>query len=160
MSDFQIVTRGMPALAEEWILASRAPESQLPQLTEVDRSRARGRYMSEEQYARHLLLRSYASGRETEEAKQIGEIVISLFGDLNGGFELKGVVKRGAEAGWHILIESRSAKSGSKVFDILLPTEDFSGEGGKDLLDVHSPEEIRGYLVSALNVEQVRKVAS
>jgi hypothetical protein len=160
MPDFQITTRGMPARAEEWLLAEGAPESELPQLTDEDRRRARLRNMTDEQYARHLVLRAYAKRRELAEAERIGEIIESLFGELGGRFKLTAIVKRGFEPGWRALIESQSPGTGWKFFDVPLPTEDFSDEPGKQVLNISNPEEIRAYLLAELDVGEGQRVAS
>jgi hypothetical protein len=160
MADFQITTRGMPARAEEWLLAEGAPESELPQLTEEDRRRARIRLMTDEQYARHLLLKDSARRREAGEAEKIGWIIQKLFGELEGKFKLNAVVKRGFEPGWHALIESHSAGAGAKFFDVPLPTEDFSDEPGKRVLNVSNPEEIRAYLLTKLELDEGQRAAS
>jgi hypothetical protein len=160
MPDFQITTRGMPARAAEWLLAQGTPEYELPQLTEEDKRRARLRPMTNEQYARRLLLRSLAKRRESQEAWQIGGIIENLFGELGGRFKLIAIVKRGFEPGWRALIESHSSGSGTKFFDISLPTEDFSGEPGKPILDISDPEEIRDYLLTELDLGEGQRAAS
>jgi hypothetical protein len=160
MPDFQITTRGMPARAEEWFRAEDAPESELPQLTEEDRRRARLRHMTDEQYARHLVLKAYAKRRELDEAERIGGIIQDLFGELGGKFKLNGVVKRGFEPGWRVLIESHSPGTGWKFFDVSLPTEDFSDEPGKRVLNISNPEEIRAYLLAELDLGESQRIAS
>ena len=160
MADFQITTRGMPARAEEWLLAQDTPKSELPQLTEEDRRRARIRPMTDEQYARRLLLRAFAKRRESQEAEQIGGIIENLFGEIGGRFKLTAIVKRGFEPGWRALIESRSSGSGWEFFDIPLPTEDFSGEPGRQILNISNPEEIRAYLLTKLDFGEGQRAAS
>lgn len=160
MPDFQILTRGMPSRAEEWLLAESAPKSELPQLTEEDRRRARLRHMSDEQYARHLVLRAYSKRRELDEAERIGGIIQDLFGEFGGKFKLNGVVKRGLEPGWRVLIESHSPGTGWKFFDLFLPTEDFFDEPGKRVLNISNPEEIRAYLLAELDFNEAQRIAS
>ena len=160
MADFQILTRGIPARAEEWFFATNAPDSQLPQLSAEDKRRARIRHMSDEQYARHLLLRSCAKKRETEEAEQIGAIIESLFVETGSGFKLNGVVKRGFEPGWRAQIQSTSAGAGWKFYEVQIPTEDFSGEPRRQILKVTEPDQIRDLLIAELGIGESRKVAS
>ena len=160
MPDFQILTRGLPALAEEWLQAESAPESELPQLNDEDKRRARIRLMTDEQYARHLVLRAFAKRRELTEAERIGEVIEELFGEFRGKFKLNGIVKRGFEPGWHALIESHLPGAGTKFFDVSLPTEDFSDEQGKQVLDVSNSEEIRAYLLAELEFDEGQRMAS
>lgn len=160
MPDFQITTRGMPARAEEWLLAKSTSESDLPRLSEEDKRRARMRHLTDEAYARHLLLRASAKQREAREAEQIGDVVENLFRERGGRFKLNAIVKRGFEPGWRLLIESQSPVSGWKFFDVLLPTEEFSGESGSRVLDASNPEEIRSYLSSKLDFGEEQRAAS
>lgn len=158
MPDFQILTRGTPARAEEWLQANSTPESELPQLTQEDKRSARIRHLTDEQYARHLVLRSNARRRELDEAEQIGRIILNLFRDLGGKFKLNGIVKRGFEPGWRALIESSG--KGYRFYDVSLPTEDFSGEPGKRILNISNPEEIRAHLLAELDIDEGQRVAS
>jgi hypothetical protein len=116
--------------------------------------------MSDEQYARHLVLRRSARKRESEEARQIGEIIEKLFDEWRAGYRLKGITKRGFEPGWRALIEYHSPVSGWRFFDIPIPTEDFSGEGGESVIDATNPEELRRYLGVKLGRDEIRTVAS
>jgi len=160
MATFQILTRGMPARAEEWLLAQSAPESELPELTEEDRRRARIWHLTDEKYARRLFLRASAKKREMEEAKEIGGIIQGLLSEIGGKFKLNAIVKRGLEPGWHALIESHSPGTGWKFFDVALPTEDFSGEPGKQVLNIFNSEEIRAYVLAELNLGEGQRAAS
>jgi hypothetical protein len=160
MATFQILTRGMPARAEEWLLAQGVPAPELPPLTDEDKQRARIRHLSDEQYARHLLLRRSARKRELEEAKQIGELIEQLFEEWKAGFRLKGLVKRGFEPGWRALIEGHSPVTGWRYYDIPIPTESFSDEQHQVVLNPSNPEEIREYLISKLGRDEYRTVAS
>ncbi len=160
MAAFQILTRGLPARAEEWLLAQETPIANLPVLSEEDQQRARIRHLSDEQYARHLLLRQSARKRESEEGERIGKVILDLFEEWKAGFHLKGIVKRGFEPGWCALIELQAPGSGSKFFEIPLPTEDFSDERDRQVLNVANPEEIREYLRSKLGWGEYRAAAS
>ena len=150
----------MPARAEEWLQVSTIPASDLPQLTEEDGRRARIRHMTDEQYGRRLLLRARARQRETEEAERIGGMIQALFAELGGNLKLNAIVKRGFEPGWRALIQSHLSGKGWKFFDISLPTEDFSGEPGKQVLDISNPEEIRAFLLAELDLGDGQRVAS
>lgn len=159
MAAFQILTRGLPARAEEWLAAVATPSAELPSLSDEDRRRARLRNLSDEQFARHLLLRQSARQRETEEAKMIGTAIEDIFEEWKAGFRLKGIVKRGFEPGWRALIEFHSPMSGWRFYDIPLPTEDFSNDK-QQVLNAMNRDEIREYLISKLGRDEFRTVAS
>ena len=157
MADFQIITRGLPARAEEWIWARNAPDSKLPPLSDEDKRKARIRFLSDEQYARHLLLRACARQREEREAETLGEVITAILVEVGGEYRLKGLVKRGFEPGWRALIEFSPVGS---VLDVPVPTEDFSGEPGREVLRVDNPQGIRDYLLGKLGRVQSSPVAS
>ena len=158
-SSFQIVTRGMPARPDEWFQALNASRSELPKLSEDDKRSARIRQMTDEQYARHLMLRAAARKRETEEGERLGNAIVQILQQLGGEFHLKGIGKRGFEPGWRALIEFRPHGTVEKIFDIVLPTEDFSEDRNVELLNTSDIDQIRGYLISKLGIEGSGAVA-
>jgi hypothetical protein len=157
---FQIVTRGMPARPDEWFRALNATPTELPQLSDDDKRSARIRHMTDEQYARHLMLRASARKREAEEAEKLGNAIVEILQRLGGEFQLTGIGKRGLEPGWHAFIEFRPRGTTEKFFDVPLPTEDFSDERNVGLLNTTDMDQIRGYLVSKLGIEGAGAVAS
>lgn len=150
----------MPAKPDEWLRARNAAQSELPQLSEDDRRSARIRHMTDEQYARHLMLRASARKREAEEAEKLGNAIVEILERLGGEFHLTGIGKRGFEPGWHAFIEFRPHGTAEKFFDVPLPTEDFSDEQNVALLNAADVDQIRGYLVSKLGIEGAGAVAS
>jgi len=159
-SSFQIVTRGMPARPDEWFQVLNANQSELPELSEDDKRSARIRHMTDEQYARHLMLRASARRREAEEAEQLGNAIVEILQQLGGEFQLVGIGKRGLEPGWHAMIEFRPHGTVERFFDIALPTEDFSDKQNVELLNAADSDQIREFLVSRLGIEPPQAVAS
>lgn len=160
MGSFQVFTRGMPARAEEWLKALNVPVSDLPRLTDDERRRAGIRRLSEEQYARHILLRASARDREDQEGKLLGDIIVDLLKELSGDFSLKSVVKRGLEPGWHALIEYRVGSAVDRLIDLVIPTEDFSDQPGSRVISVGDVDEVRDYVRSVLRGQNIGAVAS
>jgi hypothetical protein len=159
-TSFQIVTRGMPARPDEWFEALNASRSELPELSESDKRSARIRQMTDEQYARHLVLRASARRREAEEAERLGNVIVEILQQLGGLFRLTGIGKRGLEPGWHAMIEFRPQGTVERFFDIALPTEDFSGDQNVELLNAADSDQIREYLISKLGIDPPEAVAS
>jgi len=161
MGNFQIITRGMPSRPEEWFQVLNADQSKLPRLTEEDKRSARIRRMTDEQYARHLLLVSTTRKREADEAEALGKTIAGILQELGHGLQLKEIGKRGLEPGWRALIEFRPNGSGKKPpFYLSLPTEDFSDGQNGEVLDVGDVNQIRNFLMSQLGIENPRTVAS
>jgi len=159
MPAFDILTRGMPYRAEEWLLAQDTPESDLPRLTDEDRRRARIRHMTDEQYARHLVLRASTRKREEQEAEELGGTIVEILKELGGEFQLIGLWKRGLEPGWRAQIQFRPEDRG-RVYDVPLPTEDFSGGPIHRILNISDPEEIRACLLAKLGFGEDKRMAS
>lgn len=160
MAAFQIITRGMPSRPDEWFRALDTANAELPKLTEDDKKRARLRRMTDEQYARHLMLRANTRQREMEEAERLGKTIVEILRGLGSEFQLKGIGKRGVEPGWWARIESSPRGSVEKIFDVQFPTEDFSDEQNSEILNIDDTEQIRNYLISRLGLEKSRTVAS
>lgn len=112
-ADFQIVTAGIPATADEWLRAQHAPENQLPEMSEADRTRAKSRWMTDMQYRRHLALRRFAAQRESLEAEALGRRV-QLFLPEAGGGNLESLVRRGKAYEWQAYI--RQIEEGKVVY--------------------------------------------
>ncbi len=120
-TDFQIVTAGIPATADEWLRAQELPESQLPQLTEADRPRVRRRWMSDLQYRRHLALRQFATEREKADAEALGRRIQRLLAGYSEGV-LEALVRRGQAYEWEARV--RLSQNGQTVLRTFIVTKD------------------------------------
>ena len=117
-NDFQIVTAGIPATADEWFRAQSLPESQLPPLEEADRPRARLNWMSELQYRRRLALRQIAADRERADAQHLGRRIQELL-PLYGGGCLESLVRRGQAYEWEANVRlDRNGRTTFKTFTV------------------------------------------
>ncbi len=105
MQSFKVITMGRPASTAEWVRAENAPESDLPPLTETQRRNAAAFHQSEHDYSRNLLLRRYAREREERAGRLLGERIAAVLKDLGPEYKLHTVARRGADSGWHTLIE-------------------------------------------------------
>jgi len=159
MPDFKISTRGMPSRPDEWFQALNAPSAELPELTEDDKYSARISHRTEEQFARHLVLREFTRKREEKEAVGLGTTIAEILQGLGGDFQLQHIGKRGLDPGWFAQIQFRPEARG-RVLNVSLPTEDFSDEQNGEVLNVGDYEQIRDYLISELGLEKSRMVAS
>ncbi len=161
MFGFQIVTRGMPSRPDEWFHALNTPVSELPSLTDEDKRSARVRQMTDEQYARHLLLVAVTRKREEKEAEELGRTIAELLLELGGNFNLRAIGKRALEPGWYALIEPGPDRPaiGTPRY-VPFPTEDFSDGQNGEVLNIGDVARIRDRLISELDIETPLKVAS
>jgi hypothetical protein len=159
--DIQIVTRGIPASADEWFRAFHIAEDELPGLTDEDKRRAKLRHLNDEQYRRHLALRKFAKDREFVEAEFLGRETVNLLAELGPEYQLKSVAKRGLEAGWHMLIESRGGRAGTRVWDIHFGPEILGADNaGADRKNLITAELLRPHLFHSLGREDALRAAS
>jgi hypothetical protein len=159
--DIQIVTRGIPASADEWFRAFNIPEDELPGLTDEDKRRARLRHLNDEQYRRHLALRKFAKERELAEAKSLGRETTNLLAELGIEYRLKGVVKRGLESGWHLLIESKGGRVAARVWDVHFGPEILGADNvGDERQNLLTADVLRSPLFQALGREDALRAAS
>jgi len=160
MPDFQILTRGMPSRADEWFRALNVPDSELPALTEDDMRSARVRLMTDEQYARHLVLRAFTREREEQEGEVLGNTIAEILQELGGEFQLKSIGRRGLESGWCAQILYCPHGSVERIRSVSLPTEYFPDQPGRQVLNIFNPDEIRVYLLAELGLGQDQRMAS
>jgi hypothetical protein len=159
MPDFKIVTRGMPSRPDEWFQAQNAPKTELPELSKEDKQSARNSLRTDEQFARHLLLRASTRKREEMEAVELGTTISEILQGFGGDFQLLGIGKRGLDPGWFAQIQFRPEARG-RLFNVSLPTENFSDEQDVEVLNAADYEQIREHLISELGLEKSRMVAS
>jgi len=134
MHNFQVVTMGLPATSGEWFRAANAPESELPALTEKQKLNARAFHRTEQDYSRgNLLLRKYAREREEREGRLLGGHVVELLAELGKDYQLHTVARRGADPGWHLLVEHQ----GEQVWDLYY--------GPEVIEEVADPKRLMGF---------------
>ncbi len=157
--DIQIVTRGLPASADDWFRAVHIPEDELPGLTEDDKRRAKLWHLNDEQYRRHLALRQFAKDRELAEAETIGRETASLLAELGDQYLLRAVWKRGLEPGWYVRIESKGGRA--RVWDIHFGPDIIGADNvGAERQSLLTAQVLRPHLFEKLGREDALQAAS
>lgn len=92
MPDFKTIVLGATGSVEDWAQTLRTPVSDLPALTAQEKEDARRRGISEEDYARRVLLERLADGRWRERGQRLGDIVKEVMKPLEAEYPLKAVL--------------------------------------------------------------------
>ena len=100
-----------------------APVSELPQLTDAQRAEVQKFSFDETEYKRlRVLLRQYATERQTRQGSELGRLIESFLAPLGRSYALWSVSRRGTPLGWRITI--RHEAKGTFEFQCLLDDVD------------------------------------
>jgi hypothetical protein len=103
---FNIFVSGSTGSVEDWQRAMNAPKSELPKLNEEQRSVARKMGMSEEEYARGVLVGQYGERREVERGRQLGQRIEEIVGGLGAPYRLEALIREGVKFRWVARIDT------------------------------------------------------
>ena len=105
-SDFQVVIEGSSISPADWVRASAARGTELPELTAEQKKVARGFKISEEEYARGELARLYGQERMRARAGRLGGIVEQMLGVLGSEYRLLTVTSETGKVRWVLTIQT------------------------------------------------------
>jgi len=102
MIDFKTIVLGATGSVEDWARTLRTPAPDLPALTAEEKEDAHRRGISDEDYARRLLLERLADGRWRERGERLGEIVKEVMKPLEAEYPLKTVLAEVSKGRWTV----------------------------------------------------------
>jgi hypothetical protein len=102
---FNIVVLGATGSPEEWGQALRTPASDLPPLDAEQRENAKRRGVSEQDYARGVLLENLAEKKWQDRAQAIGEIIREVLKPIESEYRLVGIVAEVLRNRWTVRFE-------------------------------------------------------
>jgi hypothetical protein len=108
-SHFNVFVSGVTSPVEDWRNAMNAPKGDLPKLSEGQKEIARKMEMSEEEYARGVLVSQYGEQRQKERGEKLGKRVEEILGGLGEPYRLEAVILEGFRGRWVARIETPSA---------------------------------------------------
>lgn len=108
-SHFNVFVFGVTSSVEDWQKAMNAPKGELPKLNEEQKEVAGRMGMSEEEYARGVLVGQYGEQREKERGKKLGEKIEEIMGGLGAPYRLEALIREGVKGRWVARIETPSA---------------------------------------------------
>lgn len=119
---------------EEFLRASSAPESELPQLTPGQKEFARRFGLPEQDYARHLLANRYGRDRIVRGAQELGRAIQLILGTSGNG--------------WRLLAIKVDLSSGPRAIQF---------ETGRGITEVNVPLELAAALLRRGTLEDEEK---
>jgi hypothetical protein len=107
-SHFNVFVSGVTSPVEDWRNAMSAPKGDLPKLSEGQKEIARKMDMSEEEFARGLLVSEYGERRQRERGEKLGTRVEEILAGLGKPYRLEAVILEGLKGRWVARIETPS----------------------------------------------------
>jgi hypothetical protein len=107
-SHFNVFISGVTSSVEDWQKAMNAPKGELPKLNEEQKEVADKMGMSEEEYARGVLVGQYGEQREKERGKRLGTKIEEIMGGLGAPYRLEALIREGVKGRWVARIETPS----------------------------------------------------
>jgi hypothetical protein len=105
---FDIFVSGATSPVEDWRNAMSAPKGDLPKLTDGQKEVARRMEMSEEEYARGVLVTQYGEQRQRQRGEKLGKRVEEILAGLGRPYRLEAVILEGLRGRWVARIETPS----------------------------------------------------
>jgi hypothetical protein len=106
---FNVFVSGSTSSAEDWQRAMNAPKSELPKLNEEQKDVARKMGMSEEEYARGVLVSQYGEQRQRERGEKLGSKIEAILSGLGEPYRLEAVIREGVKGRWVARIGTAAA---------------------------------------------------
>jgi len=97
---FNVFVSGVTGSVEDWQKAMNAPKTELPKLTAQQREIARRMNISEEEYARGVLVGQYGEEREQRRGKTLGSRVEEILEGLGQAYSLDALIREGVKDRW------------------------------------------------------------
>jgi len=97
---FDVFISGSTGSVEDWQNAMNAPKSELPKLNAGQKEVARRMGMSEEEYARGVLVGQYGENREKQRGETLGLRIAEILDGLGKPYELEALIRRGVDHRW------------------------------------------------------------
>ena len=142
-TQFRVEVTDYSVSLDEWNRAHSVPETDLPELNELQREAAAKFGISEEQYARSVLAGQYGVQRLRRRARKLGEEVEKILQDSCAECRVTRVVADMARGRWVIVLQAPKRQVGIAI----------TREVGDDLLDysaLEAAEELKAKVKSGL----------
>ena len=108
-SHFNVFVSGVTSSVEDWQKAMNAPKGELPKLNEEQKEIAGKMGMSEEEYARGVLVGQYGEQRQKERGEKLGNKIEEILGGIGEPYRLEAVIREGVKGRWVARIGTPSA---------------------------------------------------
>jgi len=99
-SHFNVFVSGVTGSVEDWQRAMNAPKTELPKLNDEQREVAGRMGISEEEYARGVLVGEYGENRQRQRGKVIGLRIEEILEGLGKPYALEALIREGVRERW------------------------------------------------------------
>jgi hypothetical protein len=99
-SHFNVFVSGVTSSVEDWQKAMSAPKAELPRLNEEQREVARKMGISEEEYARGVLVGQYGEKTQLQRGQMLGKRIEEILEGLGGAYRLESLIREGVKFRW------------------------------------------------------------
>jgi len=97
---FDVFVSGATSSVEDWQRAKNAPKADLPKLNEEQKEVAHKMGISEEEYARGVLVFQYGESRQRERGQKLGERIDKILESLGEAYRLEALIREGTKFRW------------------------------------------------------------
>jgi len=99
-SHFNVFVSGVTSSVEDWQKAMNAPKGELPKLNEEQKEVARKMAISEEEYARGVLVGQYGEHRQRQRGEFLGSRIEEILEGLGEPYALEALIREGVRERW------------------------------------------------------------
>jgi len=97
---FDVFISGSTGSVEDWQNAMNAPKSELPKLNDEQKEVARKMGISQEEYARGVLVGHYGENRQKQRGEKLGQRIEEILAGLGHTYELEALLREGVKFRW------------------------------------------------------------
>jgi len=116
---FNVFVSGVTSSVEDWQKAMNAPKTELPKLNEEQREVARKMGISEEEYARGVLVGQYGEKTQLERGRTLGKRIEEILEGLGDPYRLEALIREGVKFRWVARIDTpRESRSVAIPMDL------------------------------------------
>jgi hypothetical protein len=147
-SHFEVFISGVTGSVEDWQKAMSAPKAELPALNQEQKEVARKMGMSEEEYARGVLVGQYGEARQRKRGEKLGRHIEEILSGLGDPYRLEALIREGVKLRWVARINTPQAPK-----NVAIPSDLAS-----DIIDsatVQDMERLRVLILEALGRQDV-----
>jgi len=148
---FKVVTSGFYSCSvEDWVRSRKAPQTELPRLTEGQKDFASRFGLPEQEYARHLLANRYGRERIVRGAQELGETIDHLLGNGGSGGRVLGIKADLSDGPREVWLETKQGRS-----QIAVPPALATALLRRGRLEAEEKEQLKKLLITGLGRSEV-----
>jgi hypothetical protein len=121
---FDVFISGATSSVEDWRKAMSARKAELPKLNQEQKEVARKMGISEEEFARGVLVTQYGENRQRERGQSLGRQIEEILSGLGEPYRLEALIREGVKLRWVARIitphEAKNIAIGQELADDII----------------------------------------